>query len=174
MSTTTLIGGGIGALVFIAGLLFVLRGRGNDEEYHEQPKSHNMVHPCPKAPAKRPYPPWKPQYRCRLVHQRPVVTPRKLLHQQQQVRLYRGGLPSAGHKSSGSTTANNTLMEPFDDRMAWTPILRMVRLVVCCGCLWRGNMVPSPFYPKGTSPRTVALLGTASMLTLLVWTWVEF
>ena len=35
MSTTTLIGGGIGALVFIAGLLFVLRGRGNDEEYHD-------------------------------------------------------------------------------------------------------------------------------------------
>ena len=28
---------------------------------------------------------------------------------------------------------------------------RMVRLVVCCGCMWRGNMVPSPFYPKGTS-----------------------
>ena len=35
MSSTTLIGGGIGALVFIAGLIFVLRGRGNDEEYHE-------------------------------------------------------------------------------------------------------------------------------------------
>ena len=35
MSATTLIGGGIGALVFVAGLLFVLRGRANDEEIPE-------------------------------------------------------------------------------------------------------------------------------------------
>ena len=27
----------------------------------------------------------------------------------------------------------------------------MVRLVVCCGCMWRGNMVPAPLYSTGTS-----------------------
>ena len=35
MSATTLIGGGIGALVFVAGLLFILRGRANDEDVPE-------------------------------------------------------------------------------------------------------------------------------------------
>ena len=27
----------------------------------------------------------------------------------------------------------------------------MVRVVVCCGSLWRGHMVPAPFYSTGTS-----------------------
>ena len=35
MSATTLIGAGLGGLVFIAGLLFLMRGRGRDEELEE-------------------------------------------------------------------------------------------------------------------------------------------
>ena len=35
MSATTLIGAGLGSLVFIAGLLFLMRGRGGDEELEE-------------------------------------------------------------------------------------------------------------------------------------------
>ena len=49
MSATTLVGGGIGALVFIAGLLFVLRGRANDEEFTESTEMRQQGPPVSES-----------------------------------------------------------------------------------------------------------------------------
>ena len=45
MSSTTLIGGGIGALLFIAGLMFVLRGRAKDEDVPESTEMRQEAAP---------------------------------------------------------------------------------------------------------------------------------
>jgi len=44
-------------------------------------------------------------------------------------------------------------------------------IVACCGV---GTWYLRHFTQRVNATRTVALLGTASMLTLLIWTWTEF
>lgn len=43
----------------------------------------------------------------------------------------------------------------------WCGLLssRMVCLVVCCGRLWSGDMVPSPFYSEGASDADCCTFG---------------
>ena len=125
MSATTLVGGGIGALVFIAGLLFVLRGRANDEEFTESTEMRQQGPPVSESTNEKAVP--SVETAVPLQAGPPASSgPTRINSPINNIRstfTRERATPGMDTRAVGYTTVNNTLMEPFDYRFPWTPTL---------------------------------------------------
>ena len=125
MSATTLIGGGIGALVFVAGLLFILRGRANDEDVPESADMRQQGPPVsestnekavPNVDTAVPLQAGPPASTGPPVSTTPSMTAGPPLPE--------GGLPAGWTQEQWEYYGQQYLDGTLDDRRAWTPILR--------------------------------------------------
>ena len=163
-----MVGGG-GFLAILGLTVLVLRRRANGEEEA----------PSPTNPRDRQHRTLASQKRSRPSTKRfnPQPSNPRSHHRQRSnvdLRFQRRVYPQGGPRNSGNTMVNNTLMGHCESGLLWPNTLQH-GTDFGSSSLFVGSARGTYGISRARSKaRTTALLGTAAMLTLLLWTWLEF